>query len=82
MELEVPPTLIIVDSVQTMRTLNCPSSIGSVSQIRESAAKFVSFAKSTGNDRFYDFLIYFFSLLFCVVMLLKYRRNKNFSKYI
>ncbi len=42
------PALVIVDSVQTMRTADCASGIGSVTQIRECTAKFVQLAKSTG----------------------------------
>ena len=42
------PSLVVVDSVQTMYSQSCNSAIGSISQIRESAAKFLQFAKSTG----------------------------------
>jgi DNA repair protein RadA/Sms len=43
------PAMIIVDSIQTMRTGSSPSSMGSVTQTRESAARFVQLAKSTGS---------------------------------
>ena len=43
-----PPALVIVDSIQTMRTGATTSGIGTVSQIRESAARFVELAKTTG----------------------------------
>eukprot|EP01041_Mallomonas_annulata_P005326 gene5326-10650_t len=43
------PTLIIIDSIQTMNTASCAGSTGSVTQIRETAAKFVHLAKSTGS---------------------------------
>ena len=45
-----PPALVIVDSIQTMRTSSCTSSMGSVTQTRESAARFVQLAKSTGSS--------------------------------
>lgn len=40
------PLLVIVDSIQTMRSTDGP--VGSVSQIKESTAKYLDFAKSTG----------------------------------
>lgn len=42
------PSLIIVDSVQTMRSASCNSGIGSVMQIRECTSLFVQLAKSVG----------------------------------
>ena len=48
-EEEEPPALVIVDSIQTMRTASCSGSMGSVTQTRESAARFVQLAKSTGS---------------------------------
>lgn len=44
-----PPALLIVDSIQTVYTSTCPNSIGSVTQIRESAAKLLQFAKATNT---------------------------------
>jgi predicted ATP-dependent serine protease len=42
-------TLLVVDSVQTIRTDASESTLGSVTQIPESTAKFVQLAKSNGN---------------------------------
>lgn len=42
---EVQPALLIVDSVQTMTTGSSSSGAGSVTQVRESAAAFTSYAK-------------------------------------
>ncbi len=41
--------VLVVDSIQTMATADVESSPGSVSQLRESAARFVQFAKATGT---------------------------------
>jgi DNA repair protein RadA/Sms len=41
--------VLVVDSIQTMGTAEIESSPGSVSQLRESAARFVQFAKQTGT---------------------------------
>jgi len=41
------PSLLIVDSVQTIYTRSSTNSIGSITQIRESAAQLVQFAKSS-----------------------------------
>lgn len=41
------PELVIIDSVQTLHTNYIDSSPGSVSQIRESTAEFIKFAKET-----------------------------------
>ena len=45
-------SFLIVDSIQTMFTEDAPSSPGSVTQIRGSAAKFTRFAKETGTPVF------------------------------
>lgn len=45
---EVQPALIIVDSIQTVYTPDISSAPGSVSQVRETAARFMSLAKSRG----------------------------------
>jgi DNA repair protein RadA/Sms len=45
---ETQPATLIVDSIQTVYTEEAVSAPGSVSQIRDSAAKFMNFAKSTG----------------------------------
>lgn len=44
-----PPVLVIVDSVQTMRSSASSSAAGSVGQIRDSTALFVQLAKLTGR---------------------------------
>jgi DNA repair protein RadA/Sms len=41
--------VLVVDSIQTMATADVEASPGSVSQLRESAARFVQFAKRTGT---------------------------------
>ncbi len=43
------PAVMVVDSIQTVFTEEVPSAPGSVSQVRESAAHFTRFAKSTGT---------------------------------
>lgn len=45
---QILPDLMIVDSVQTMYSQNVESSAGSMSQIRETAAQLLRFAKETG----------------------------------
>jgi DNA repair protein RadA/Sms len=45
---EIMPDLMIVDSVQTMFSQNVESSPGSVTQIKETAAMLLRFAKETG----------------------------------
>jgi DNA repair protein RadA/Sms len=47
LDLPRKPTLIIVDSVQTMRLESCAGSAGSVSQIKESTMRFVQLAKTS-----------------------------------
>ena len=46
---EVKPNLLVVDSVQTLHTDNLEAAPGTVGQIRESAAEFLRFAKTTGT---------------------------------
>lgn len=46
------PQIMVVDSIQTMYTQLLQSAPGSVSQVRESAAQFVRFAKQTGTALF------------------------------
>lgn len=48
LQTEELPRMIIVDSIQTMRTADSTHSLGSVAQIRDSTAKIIQFAKSTG----------------------------------
>lgn len=45
---ELQPSLVIIDSIQTLYSENLESSAGSVSQIRESAAELQRFSKTTG----------------------------------
>jgi DNA repair protein RadA/Sms len=45
---EVKPDMIVIDSIQTLTTSNIESSAGSISQIRECAAEFQKYAKTTG----------------------------------
>ena len=49
---KLKPQLIIVDSIQTIQTPYIESGPGSISQIRESAAEFQSFAKETNTPVF------------------------------
>lgn len=44
---EVVPQIIIIDSIQTMTSSDIDSSAGSISQIRESAARLSAYAKQT-----------------------------------
>src|SRR3972149_144168 len=43
-----PPVMAVVDSIQTTYSLNLESAPGSISQIRECAAKLINFAKGKG----------------------------------
>ena len=52
LELEKPKA-IVLDSIQTMYTELLPSAPGSVSQLRESAAQLVNYAKKTGTALFF-----------------------------
>ena len=45
---ELNPHLLAVDSIQTFYTQDVPSPPGSVSQVRETAARLMTFAKSSG----------------------------------
>lgn len=45
---EVHPALVVIDSVQTLNTTSLGSAPGSVSQLRECAARLVRYAKSAG----------------------------------
>ncbi|MEO8779601.1 MAG: DNA repair protein RadA [Rhodanobacter sp.] len=46
------PKVLVIDSIQTIWTELLPSAPGSVSQVRESAAKLTRFAKETGTSVF------------------------------
>ena len=49
---KVKPQIVIVDSVQTLRSPFVESAPGSVSQVRESTAEFIRFAKATQTPVF------------------------------
>jgi DNA repair protein RadA/Sms len=46
------PRVLVIDSIQTIWTETLPAAPGSVSQVRESAARLVRFAKETGTSVF------------------------------
>ena len=45
---EVQPSILVIDSIQTLQTNTIDSSPGSISQIRECTSELMSFAKSSG----------------------------------
>lgn len=49
---QVDPTILVIDSIQTMYTEDSTSSPGSVTQVRECASRLQSLAKSTGTSVF------------------------------
>lgn len=49
---KLKPQIIIIDSIQTIYTENLSSAPGSVSQVRESTAQLVRYAKQTGTALF------------------------------
>jgi DNA repair protein RadA/Sms len=49
---EHAPELLVVDSIQVMHSLGVPSAPGSVSQVRESAAYLIQYAKQTNTVLF------------------------------
>ncbi|MFL2569903.1 MAG: DNA repair protein RadA [Flavobacteriales bacterium] len=46
---EVQPSILIIDSIQTLHTNSIDSSPGSISQIRECAAELMNYAKASGT---------------------------------
>ncbi|HXE78251.1 MAG TPA: DNA repair protein RadA [Rhodanobacter sp.] len=50
--MQVRPRVLVIDSIQTIWTELLPAAPGSVSQVRESAAKLTRFAKETGTSVF------------------------------
>ena len=46
------PGILAVDSIQTVYTSDLPSAPGSVGQVRETAARFINFAKGSGTPVF------------------------------
>ena len=49
---DLQPTLVVIDSIQTIHTENIESSPGSISQIRESTAQLLRYAKQTDTPVF------------------------------
>src|SRR5690554_431902 len=49
---DLQPTLLVIDSIQTIHTENIDSSPGSISQIRESTAQLLRYAKQTDTPVF------------------------------
>lgn len=49
---EVQPQLLIIDSIQTLYSAEIESSPGSISQVRESTAQLLRYAKTTGTPIF------------------------------
>jgi DNA repair protein RadA/Sms len=46
---EVQPTVLVIDSIQTLQTNSIDSSPGSISQIRECTAELMNYAKASGT---------------------------------
>ncbi len=46
---EIEPDIVVIDSIQTLHTDYIESTAGSISQIRETAAELIKFAKETGT---------------------------------
>ena len=46
---EIAPEVLVIDSIQTLHTNNIEASPGSISQIRETAAELIKFAKETAT---------------------------------
>ena len=46
---EVQPTILVIDSIQTLQTNTIDSSPGSISQIRECTSELMTYAKSSGT---------------------------------
>lgn len=49
---QIKPSVMVVDSIQVMHTMDCASAPGSVSQVRECAAMFTQYAKQSGCSVF------------------------------
>ena len=47
------PDVLVIDSIQTMASSDSASAPGSVSQVRQSAAQFIRYAKQTGTSMFF-----------------------------
>lgn len=50
--ININPSVLIIDSIQTLHTENIESSAGSVSQIKECTAELIKYAKETGTAVF------------------------------
>ena len=46
--IEIEPSALVVDSIQTVSSADIGGSVGGTSQVRESAARLITFAKSSG----------------------------------
>lgn len=46
---EIEPDIVVLDSIQTLHTEHIESSAGSISQLRETTAELIKFAKETGT---------------------------------
>tara|TARA_Y100000589_G_scaffold331068_1_gene383114 strand:+ start:1589 stop:2956 length:1368 start_codon:yes stop_codon:yes gene_type:complete len=46
---EIQPSLLVIDSVQTLQTNNIDSAPGTISQIRECTTELINYAKATGT---------------------------------
>ena len=53
------PDLVVIDSIQTMRCMDIASSSGTVSQVKESAARLLAVAKKQEIPMFVDTVLYF-----------------------
>lgn len=49
LSIEREPAVVIVDSIQTVSTLDTAGSAGGMAQVRDSASRLISFAKSSGT---------------------------------
>ena len=55
---KLKPTVVIVDSIQTLESNVIEAAAGSVSQIKQTAAEFQRFAKETGTPVFFNWTYY------------------------
>ena len=46
---QIQPSLLVIDSVQTLQTNNIDSAPGTISQIKECTTELISYAKTTGT---------------------------------
>ena len=69
---EIEPEIVIIDSIQTLHTDYIESTAGSISQIRETTAEFIKFAKETNVPVILNWSYY---------QRRNHRRTKNFGTY-